>query len=225
MLLRRESGIPGAAFSGTLRFKCADDQGAMLVLKHEAVRESLHPSKDLTRYIVRNHESWCRFAQDVFRLDIKPHDIIFVSGCVKTAEWALAAATHRARECELMFGGEFAPSAKAAFSFGVSQESAASMEHRSGPERTLEDSTDEDGLPKRDQCVFLHYYKFKRRRILAPKVIRAAANEESPANRSPSPEVEDGEIAEGSDEDAGSLSPTSSSIIIERTATQGTEVS
>lgn len=41
--------------------------------------------------------------------------------------------------------------------------------------------------PKYDQCVFLHYYKLKRRRLLAPKVIRAAAGQSSLSrSRSPS---------------------------------------
>ncbi len=157
------------------------------MLKHDARREAFHPSKDLTQYILRHHDAWFRFAQETFRLDIQQHDIIFVSGSVKTAEWALAAATHHARDCEIVFGGEFGPSAKAAFSFRATQDQSLSIEHRCGPKPCPDEPLTQEMPPKYDQCVFLHYYKLKRRRLLAPKVIRAAAGQSSLSrSRSPS---------------------------------------
>ncbi|KAI0754014.1 hypothetical protein C8Q80DRAFT_1116867 [Daedaleopsis nitida] len=208
---------PGPSLSGKLRFKCADEQGAMLVLKHDATRDDLHPSKDLKQYIIRNHDSWFRFAQDVFRLDLPQHRIIFISGSVKTAEWALAAVTHCTREGEIAFSGAFAPAAKAAFSVGGVQEVSMSVEQRCGPKRLPADSTSKsesvrderedlantnisDGQGdasavsalKADQCVFVHYYKLKRRHVLGPKVIRAASEvPSSPAARRRSPSAEE----------------------------------
>ncbi|KAH9889000.1 hypothetical protein C8Q73DRAFT_175835 [Cubamyces lactineus] len=161
---------PGA--SGGVRFKCSDEQAAILVLKRPGNREVLHPCRDLTQYILSNHQSWYTFARDVFRLDIAEDDIIFVSGSIKTAEWALAAATHRAREGEVSFGGEFGPLAKATFSVPTTREMSMSLEHRTGPHSSALVAGNEE--PTYDQCVFLHYYKLKRRKILAPKVIRAA---------------------------------------------------
>lgn len=175
-------GNPGVV--GQLRFKCADEQGAVLVLQEDGAREALHPSKDLIQYIVCNHESWHRFAQDVFRLDIRESNILFVSGCIKTGAWALAAATHRAREGELVFGGTFGTLGQATFSVSAEEQITMSVEHRCGPKSLKGDAED-----KRDQCVFLHYYKVKRRRVLGPKVIRAASGEEIfPGSRSPSPD-------------------------------------
>ena len=155
----------------------------MLILKQAAHREVLHPSKDLAQYIIRNHRNWYRFAQDVFRLDLKEEDIIFIHGSVKTAEWALAAATQRAREGSLLFGGEFGPLARATFSVSASRSAAMSMEHRSGPKVARLGAGAEDSQNEFDQCVFLHYYKIKRRQFLGPKVIRAAGERSS--SRSP----------------------------------------
>ncbi|RPD58796.1 hypothetical protein L226DRAFT_539425 [Lentinus tigrinus ALCF2SS1-7] len=174
----------GPGIIGQLRFKCADEQGAVLVLKDDAAREALHPSKDLTLYIVRNHESWHRFALDVFRLDLGESDILFVSGCIKTGAWALAAATNRARDGELVFGGSFGVLSQATFSVSAMEKITIPVEHRSGPKRLAGDAEPED---KRDQCVFLHYYKCKRRRVLGPKVIRAASEEQS-CGRASSPD-------------------------------------
>ncbi|KAI0754004.1 hypothetical protein C8Q80DRAFT_1116859 [Daedaleopsis nitida] len=198
------AALPSPVVSGRLRFKCSNEQGAMLVLKHNATCEALHPCKDLKRYIAHNHNHWYRFAQDVYRLDIPQHNILFVSGWVKTAEWALTAVTHRAREGEIVFGGGFGPLVKAAFSVGGAQDTSISVEHRCGPKRALApaqcasggaielkpnmSSGDTHIMPKlkHDQCIFFHYYKLKRCRLLAPKVIRAASAEPS-AKRSPSP--------------------------------------
>ena len=165
----------------------------MLILKQAAHRDVLHPSKDLAQYITRSHRTWYRFAQDVFRLDLKEEDIIFVHGSVKTAEWALAAATQRAREGSLLFGGEFGPLARATFSVSASRSAAMSMEHRSGPKVARLGA--EDSLQNEfDQCVFLHYYKIKRRRFLGPKVIRAAGERSS--SRSPPSSVSSSEMGE-----------------------------
>ena len=171
----------------------------MLVLKHEARREALHPSHDLTRYILSHHESWSAFARDVLRLDLQPEDIIFVSGFMKTAEWALAAATHNAREGEIQFGGELWNVAKATFSYTAGRSTSMSAEHRCGP-KVGDPSSPEDAnappqitAPRFDQCVFLHYYKVKRRRLLGPKVIRGAAegSGSSSRRRLPSPGPDD----------------------------------
>ncbi|KAI0351924.1 hypothetical protein OH77DRAFT_1486696 [Trametes cingulata] len=203
-------GSPGPGFSGGFRFKCSDEQGAVLVLKQPGRREMLHPCLDLTQYIVHNHLEWCAFARDVCRLDIGDDEIIFVSGFVKTAEWALAAATHRAREGELFFGGEFGCTAKAVFSVSATREESMSVEHRTGPHRiTMVASTEESTF---DQCVFLHYHKLKRRKLLSPKVIRAAGGEAQP-DRSPSesPERNQGETPPSNDS-----SPSTTRMAIER---------
>ncbi|KAI0372678.1 hypothetical protein BV20DRAFT_38503 [Pilatotrama ljubarskyi] len=205
------AGIAGPGLSSGFKFKCSDEQGAVLVLKRPATREMLHPCRDLRQYIVCNHRAWCTFARDTCRLDIEDDNIIFVSGFVKTAEWALAAATHRAREGELFFGGEFGPTAKAIFSVSATREESMSVEHRSGPHRIMSAASAGDDPPF-DQCVFLHYYKLKRRKLLSPKVIRAAGEKtqwDSPP--SPSPERLPGETPR-----LQSVSPTHEAVF-ERT--------
>ena len=116
-----------------LRFKLTDEQGAILVLEHPADREVLHPCKDLTQYIVRHHASWHEFAQNVFRLDIGADRIVFVTGWVKTARWALAAATHHARDVEISFGGGFGPFSVMSLSVSATQDASMLWEHRFGP--------------------------------------------------------------------------------------------
>ena len=159
----------------------------MLILKNDAHREVLHPCRDLTQYILLNHAGWHQFARNVCRLELKSQDIIFVCGWVKTAEWALAAATHRARDGEIAFGGDFGPAGQASFSVSASHEVSMSWEHRRGPKNTQDDSAKPT---KFDQCVFLHYYKVKHRPFFVPKVLRAATEEEH-SSRSSTPNGSD----------------------------------
>ncbi|TBU30104.1 hypothetical protein BD311DRAFT_659806 [Dichomitus squalens] len=179
-----QAGVGNAGGLASLRFKFAEEQGAILVLKNDAHREALHPCRDLTQYILLNHAGWHQFARNVCRLDLKSQDIVFVCGCVKTAEWALAAATHRARDGEISFGGQFAPVSQATFSLSTTQDVSMSWEHRSGPKGASRVGLDESAS---DQCIFLHYYKVKHRPFLVPKVIRAGT-EEPHLSRSPTPE-------------------------------------
>ncbi|KAM5544405.1 hypothetical protein V8D89_002065 [Ganoderma adspersum] len=181
---------PGTGSFGPLahiRFKFSDEQGAVLVLRNDAHREALHPGRDLTQYILLNHAGWHQFARNICRLDLKSQDIIFVCGWVKTAEWALAAATHRARDGEIAFGGDFGPAGQASFSVSATHEISMSWEHRRGPKNMQEEGTEPS---KSDQCVFLHYYKVKHRPFFVPKVLRAATEEEH-SSRSSTPNGSD----------------------------------
>ncbi|PIL25477.1 hypothetical protein GSI_13367 [Ganoderma sinense ZZ0214-1] len=145
-----------------VRFKFSDEQGAVLVLKNDAHREVLHPCRDLTQ------------------LDLKSQDIIFVCGWVKTAEWASAAATHRARDGEIAFGRDFGPAGQASFSVSATHEVSMSWEHRRGPKGTEGES---EKAFKFDQCVFLHYYKVKHRPFFVPKALQSLARGDTRATQ------------------------------------------
>lgn len=62
----------------------------MLILKDGASLESIQPSISLAQYIYRNHQGWCRFVSQKVDFPFDPEDVVFVSGVVKTAEWAVA---------------------------------------------------------------------------------------------------------------------------------------
>ncbi|EIW55099.1 uncharacterized protein TRAVEDRAFT_74059 [Trametes versicolor FP-101664 SS1] len=166
----------GTAASAAVSFKCLDEQGAVLVMKHEGTREVILPCDTLTEYIKINHQSWYRFARDVFMLDIKEEDLIFVRGWVKTGQWAVAAATHHAKGGEFSFSGNFSSAVSAVFSVRTDRETCMSIESRAGPAGS---SSAAEGTPAFDQCVFLHYYKLKRNKFLPIKSIRAEAGPHS----------------------------------------------
>ncbi len=201
--------------TGKIRFRCADEQAAVLVLKQHAVRDSVHRPEGLERYIKLNHKSWCRFARDVARISIEDEEIVFVSGFVKTAQWALAAAAYHAKAGEFLFGGEFGPSAKATFSVETTTTSVMSVEQRCSGVRPSALYPNLAG-DRFDQCIFVHRYKFKNRLSLFPTVLRAAAQDDTlDPPRSP-PHHDDhsehcGSVVAGDEFD--SLSPNSYKVL------------
>ena len=96
-----------------------------------------------------------------------------------------ALATHRARDGEIAFGGQFTPAAQASFSVSATKDVSMSWEHRSGPKSSSDTSLNEASAF--DQCIFLHYYKVKHRPFFVPKVIRAGTDEPH-LSRTPTPE-------------------------------------
>lgn len=169
-----------------LRFKCTKEQGAVLILKDDARKEAIHPNKTFVDYIRAHHESWYNFAQSVMELDIAREDIVLVRGWVKTSEWAVAAFTERGQSHEISFHGQLGHLAQAGLSLSMTESNMMSVETRSGPHRRPfaqlpEPRTSSTGKNvevepdnRRDQCVFLSYYKIKYRKFLPNKIAAAA---------------------------------------------------
>ncbi|TFY54419.1 hypothetical protein EVJ58_g8874 [Rhodofomes roseus] len=187
-----------------LRFRCTNEQGAVLVLPtKKAIGEQLLPNSLIPKYMGRNHAYWYEFATERAQLDLKQEDIILISGWIKTARWAVAAFVEGGREVELSFGAGQASLADASFSVTTTQGVSRSWHQHSGPDTDEETTAGSSSVSRsvQDQCVFLHFYKSKRRlggiwpKLLPMKI--AAAGEDG-ARRWPSggnwdpPEDDDG---------------------------------
>ncbi|KAL6305688.1 hypothetical protein BKA93DRAFT_845260 [Sparassis latifolia] len=101
------SGGPGETvgkeLTDTCRFRCDNSQGAVLLLKESATYEELSIPRRIADYTKRNIKNWLAFARDSLQLDLALENIIFVYGCVKTADWALAAFIDGSGPAELTF--------------------------------------------------------------------------------------------------------------------------
>ena len=213
-----------------LKFKCSQEQGAFVFADQPADRTVLHKSKTFGRYMLNNIESWHEFAsQPENDLDLRRDQILFVSGCVKTNDWGIGAFTNSGRAAELSFQTQL-PFVTGSFSCGAtaviggntevrtrpaedSRNSprssfllpAASGEGSSPTRSSMEGSSGHMNYPagqKKDQCLFINYYKVKRRIWGLLKTIKAAAG---PDNREP----------EDDDEDEGSVILSEESVVEE----------
>lgn len=166
------------------RFSCAQDQGALLILKAPASQEVVHPNRAFQDYMRAHHDTWCEFAK-ARGLDIEPDHIILVRGWVKTTEWAVAAFTDSGSNHEVNFDAQAGPFAKASFSVSYSSAVSMSIEHRTGPVRPVREPRASYGADEHEfdvsqnQCVFLSYYEMRTRGFWAKRKIRAAAEPRS----------------------------------------------
>ncbi len=147
------------------------------MLKHPGHKTSLDCGMYIRRYMRTHLASWCDFANGHLGIGLQEQDLIFVSGFVKTSVWATAAFHNSCSSAELLVaGGCFVPSASGEFRVSMSKGTNGSVFSRTGPPARL--SAPQSGFAAAndfDQCVFLQYYKAKRRKWRLPAVMRAAA--------------------------------------------------
>lgn len=186
----------------------------MLVPRDGAERHCAQACHSINQYIHLNHASWVHFANDVLGFTTKPDDIIFIRGTIKTSAWIVAAVfENKERGHQISLQAQAGSLAEAGFHLSSSFASISSIEHRSGPRRTrdgllipgntpyispntpIEDVTRKlmastDTLVpgrKRDQPVFIGYYKLKSRKLWrGKKLVANAGSHELPPGEDPS---------------------------------------
>ncbi|TBU36612.1 hypothetical protein BD309DRAFT_1024197 [Dichomitus squalens] len=153
-------------------------------------------------------------------LQLEDHEIIFVCSTIKTTQWVIAAFQDDAfRDVESHIAGSFATFATVGLSIQLQNQTLATDYYRFGPRSlnpnpvvpmiTYPGSSTRpagDTTPHNDQCLFINYYKMKRRRLWkAPFRMRAGAgphelppNSAHPGTGSPSVLVTDNQ-GHGSD--------------------------
>ncbi|KAI0352433.1 WD40 repeat-like protein [Trametes cingulata] len=193
-----------AGAGGGLNISCMREHGAFVIVQPEADQLEMHPSKKLIRHIRTNMDSWYHFATDVCDLDIAREDILFISGAVKTDNWALGAFLHRGSACQISFQVSAGSIAQGSFNVSKVHEHMVEPEWRTKPEgasmspspssaslATSPAAIDSDPSsshvsiasltlkktpsgPNKDQTLFVNYYKMKRR-FFMNRVMKAAA--------------------------------------------------
>ncbi|KAI0729097.1 hypothetical protein BC629DRAFT_1302809 [Irpex lacteus] len=138
--------------------------GLLVVSGGGAQQEILLKNWLVPKYIFQHHSSWCRFARDVFGLDLTADEIIFVAGTVKASQWAVAAFMDRSVVQAASLQAGDGTHLSIGGSVSRSLRTSMSVEHRAGPRRIDEGATHSgsNGLP--NQCLFVYRYKMRRRR-------------------------------------------------------------
>ena len=166
----------------TMQFRCSDKTGALLVLRRPAERKAMLNTLLIRQYMREHIASWSQFANNRLGLGLEADKIIFVSGFVKASEWALAAFQSSREGCELTLDGSPLAQADSAQWHASMNGPNTAVYVRVGPRERINSDTYD---APRDQCVFINYFKMKRRSEFAPvEYMRAAAG---PRDLPPSP--------------------------------------
>ncbi|PCH41791.1 hypothetical protein WOLCODRAFT_101208 [Wolfiporia cocos MD-104 SS10] len=175
------SNPDGEESTGGLKFQCVDEQGALLVLKEDAVHEELQPSRMMMRYMSQNHASWYIFAAKRLNIHIAREGIVFVRGFIKTADWAVATWIQEGRSSQFHFSGDFNTPMRNAIKVTLAEEYAEPPKYAMGPPERENYLRAGFSVPSRfDQCIFLHYYKIRSPIPFLPTSIKASAGPYDP---------------------------------------------
>ncbi|KAI0673301.1 hypothetical protein C8Q78DRAFT_714618 [Trametes maxima] len=180
------AGTPSSP-SGTIdfSFECYEDSGALLVPRPRMMEHVILSTRPIRAYMETHFDTWFEFGAHTLGFDIKEDDIRFVIGTMKTSQWEVAAFRGHSRKMIGHFSGALGSGA-AHLAMSTSDFRPAEVHHRAGPPGRLEHQLQADGdstassagLGEQsselgaaptpvvyDQCVFIHYYKRKRRRL------------------------------------------------------------
>ncbi|KAI0744883.1 hypothetical protein C8Q76DRAFT_688166 [Earliella scabrosa] len=167
-----------AAASGSLglNFKSTRESGALLLLDRPGHKTSLSCDLHIRQYISEHIGSWCEYANTYLGIGLEDNDIMFVSGFFKTPVWTMAAFHDTNASGELTIRAGSFPFASSELRVSRTKDSTGLVFTQAGPyDRLQQYRTTGELEEKYDQCIFLNYYKSKRRILRTPKIIRAAA--------------------------------------------------
>lgn len=132
----------------------------------------------------RNHAHWLELANGEGRgweAGLKEEELMFISGVVTTTAWAVIALQGQSEESkEISIQGDIGMLADGSLRVHISDSALPATHHRFGPAKT---SSNDEGIityhrqpsTEANQCLFVHFYKMKRRAFLFREVIQAAA--------------------------------------------------
>jgi hypothetical protein len=173
---------PGANFS----FELTEKQGAALLTKYRTYREDIELESAFEEYTKRHYDSWVTFARNARHgNDLKP---VLVTGVDMTRDFAMIAYSNNSTRLSSEFTTSVPLLASASASAWGTWHTQGLVHTNCGPQLcnppsspdTLDlnsvDAFKIDITPNEyNQCVFIRYYTIRKRALMFPKVIKAAA--------------------------------------------------
>ncbi|KAI1792795.1 hypothetical protein LXA43DRAFT_1093433 [Ganoderma leucocontextum] len=151
---------PASPASSQWKVRSASGAGAFTVLETPGVAEDIIESRPyIVDYMRKNFASWFEFANTWFDLGLKDEEIIFLCGTLKTMRWGIGAFQGEGfRNKEGRVFGQLGEYGDRGFSLDWDHQLLPSYSS-TGPrlDGVLQDPT------VRNQCLFIHYYRMKRR--------------------------------------------------------------
>jgi len=153
--------------------------------------------------MLKYYRQWYTFALTECQRDIKLCDLILVTGCDLTRQWATATYFRSNREISAALGAQVAPVAEAKFSLSAGWSTTQAINTRRGPPLAFRQQPREDndetrndnGTLVNNQCVFLRAFYVKER-LWGPQVMKAGAGYHDPGRHDPEEEGAEGVLAD-----------------------------
>ena len=143
--------------------------------------------------MIKYYRQWYNHATAECHRNVKLYDIILVTGCDLTCQWATATYFRNNREISAALGVQVAPVAEAKFSLSAGWSTTQAMNTRRGPPRALHDQTHQNETENEsetlfnNQCIFLRGFYVKDR-LWGPRTMKAGAGYHDPGKHGPEEE-------------------------------------
>lgn len=167
----------------TVNLECSNRQGAALLIKHPAYREDALRRRDLRKYMLKHYRTWLPFIRDNLGREIELSEVVLVTGCDLTADWATAAFVEGSKKASISFtvGDPIVATAQA--SLWGSWQTSVNVPHRCGPSPSTRPVPNDALVPRVDaspatefnQCIFIRSFRMMERPLFLPPVLKAAA--------------------------------------------------
>ena len=209
----------GSVLHGESSLSFTNEKGAALILPSEACREDTMNLKLFKEHMLKYYRQWYTFALTECQRDIKLSDLILVTGCDLTRQWAMATYFRRNREISAALAAQAAPVAEAKFSLSAGWRTTQPMNTRRGPPQALHlqprqddnEAQDDNRTLVNNQCIFLRGFYVKERLVWGPRVMKAGAGYHDPGKYGPEEEGAEGLLAD-EDVTVESLLPSSNQV-------------
>ena len=169
-----------------ISFQLTEKQGAALVTKYPTYREDIQREQIFEEYTKRHYDSWVTFArEDGHGNDVKP---VLVTGVDMTRDFAMMSYSNNGVSLASEFTASVPGVASASVSAWGTWRTEGLVHTTCGPQLCYPPSSTQtvslvppssshaetisDGY---NQCVFVRYYTVRKRPLLVPRVIKAAA--------------------------------------------------
>lgn len=168
---------PTIPIGANIQLACSSQRGAVLIIKEPAQRVESKKSKKLGKELQNHYQAWHAFLCDTFGEDISLREMIFVTGCDLTSDWATATFFDRVASGTLNFKVCDLQTISASATAWGKWESATSVPVRCGPSVEQKDCHIECEH-KYCQCVFVRGWRVSKRIKPLPPKLKAAAEPE-----------------------------------------------
>ena len=171
---------PGVQFS----FELTEKQGAALITKYPTYREDIELESAFEEYTKRHYDSWVTFARNMRHgNDIKP---VLVTGVDMTRDFAMIAYANNSASLLSEFTTSVPLVGSASASVWGTWRTDGLVHTNCGPQVcsppspsnmsvTIPTGAAQTDANEYNQCVFIRYYTMRKRALMFPKLIKAAA--------------------------------------------------
>ena len=192
----------GSVLNGESSLSFNNERGAALILPYEASREDTLYDDLFKTHMLRYYRQWYTFAVTKCHRNIKLYDLILVTGCDMTCQWATATYFGHDKGMSATLGAQGAPVAEAKFSLSAGWRTTQAVNTRRGPPQALYQHTrpnyegpqNDSETQVNNQCIFLRGFCIKNR-FWEPQVMKVLADYHDPGKYGPEEEEAEGVLA------------------------------